>query len=110
VTVGGRGDEGQRAGPPDGGPEREAARTLTGYLALIAAIVLHVMVGALLPLTPALGPGWMLPVSIVAWVAAVFVIWRWHRIRPIATLFVPFAMLGAWYLVLWLGSELLGWG
>jgi len=87
-----------------GDPEREAARTLTGYLALTAAVVLHVMVGALLPLTTARGPTWMLGVSVVAWVAAAVLIWRWHRVRPIATMLVPFALLGAWYLVLQIGA------
>ena len=98
-------DRGSRAGDDagahhDGDLEREAARTLTGYLALTAAVVLHVMVGALLPLTTALGPRWMLAISVVAWVAAAVLIWRWHRLRPIATMLVPFALLAAWYLAL----------
>lgn len=77
--------------------ERIAARALAGYLALIPAIALHLMVGALLPLSTAFGPPWLLVVSIVVWAAAAIVIWRWHRRRPIATLFVPFAVLGLWY-------------
>ncbi len=111
-------DDGARGDRPGGRPgadhdadvEREAARKLTSYLALTAALVLHVMVGALLPLTTALGPRWMLAASVLAWVAAAMLIWRWHRLRPIATMLVPFAVLGAWYLALQIGSAVLGWG
>lgn len=90
--------------------EREAERQLTGYLALAGALILHVMVGALLPLTPQLGPRWMLVVSVVAWAATAALIWRWHRIRPITTLLLPFALLSAWYGALRTGSVLFGWG
>ena len=90
-------------------PEAEAARNLSAYLALAGAIVLHVMVGALLPLTTALGPRWMLAASVTAWVATAVLIWRWHRSRPIVTLFVPFALLGVWYLALQAGARYLGW-
>lgn len=94
----------------DRSPEREAARVVTGYLALIPALLLHVMVGALLPLTSALAPTWFLAITVLGWVAAVTLIWRWHRRRPVATLFVPFGVLGAWYLLLELGQRTLGWG
>jgi len=97
-------------GDQDGSAERDAARVLTGYLALIPALVLHVMVGALLPLASAVAPQGMLVASVVGWVAGAGVIWRWHRTRPIATLFVPFGVLGLWYLALEVGQRSLGWG
>ena len=103
---------GEGGSPPrgDGSPAHDAARTLTGYLALIPALGLHVMVGALLPLTTALAPRWFLAVSVAGWIAAVVLIWRWHRQRPVTTLFVPFGVLGLWYLGLEGGQRLLGWG
>lgn len=101
---------GDRGARDDGSPELQAARTLTGYLALAAALVLHVMVGALLPLTPQLAPRWMLAVSVAAWIGGAVLIWRWHRVRPIVTMLVPFAVLGAWFVALRLGAAVLGWG
>lgn len=90
--------------------EDRAARALSGYLALGGAIVLHVMVGALLPVTVALAPRWVLAVSVAAWVVAAVLIWRWHRRRPIITLLVPFGLLALWYGTLQLGGAWLGWG
>jgi hypothetical protein len=90
--------------------EEQAARALSGYLALGGAIVLHVMVGALLPVTVALAPRWALGVSVAAWVVAAVLIWRWHRRRPIITLLVPFGLLAVWYGALQLGGAWLDWG
>jgi hypothetical protein len=95
---------------PRGAAEEQAARALSGYLALAGAIVLHVMVGALLPVTVTLAPRWMLAVSVAAWVAAAVVIWRWHRRRPIVTLLVPFGVLALWFGAVRLGGAWLGWG
>ncbi len=100
-------------GHPDGepaGPERLAALTLSGYIALAGALLLHVMVGALLPLAQGLAPTWAMAVSAVVWVWGAVLLWRWHRARPIVTLFVPFGVLAVWWALLRAGQAWLGWG
>lgn len=93
----------------DQAPE-DAARRLTARIALAAALVLHLMVGALLPATPQLAPPWGLPVFATLWFVAVAVILRWYRARPITAMLVPFALVGAWLATLWIGRTLFGWG
>lgn len=87
-----------------------AAHRLTARITLIGALVLHLMVGALLPTTPQLAPAWGLPVFATLWFVAAALILRWYRTRPITTLLLPIALVGSWLATLWAGANLFGWG
>ena len=87
-----------------------AAQQFTARITLIGALVLHLMVGALLPTTPQLAPPWGLPVFATLWFVTAAMILRWYRTRAIITLLLPIALVGAWLVTLWVGANLLGWG
>jgi len=77
--------------------------------AVIIGIVLYLIVGYFYLFTGLMAP--------VPWVAALWIVWvgglmlivRWRTRRPYAVLIIPFAAMGLWMLVLWLGDQLLGW-
>lgn len=87
-----------------------AARRLTARITLIGALVLHLMVGALLPTTPQVAPAWGLPVFVTLWFVIAALILRWYRTRAITTLLLPIMLVGVWLVTLWAGTNLFGWG
>lgn len=87
----------------------QAAHRLTARITLIGALLLHLMVGALLPTTPQLAPAWALPVFATLWFVVAALILRWYRTRAITTLLLPIALVGVWLATLWAGSNLSGW-
>jgi hypothetical protein len=87
-----------------------AAHRLTARITLIGALVLHLMVGALLPTTPQLAPPWGLPVFATLWFVTAALILRWYRTRAITALLLPIALVGIWLATLWAGANLFGWG
>jgi len=118
-----RRDDGEAGHDPDTPPDAEdplaalgdrdlsrAAHRLTARITLIGALVLHLMVGALLPTTPQLAPAWALPVFATLWFVIAALVLRWYRIRAITTLLLPMALVVVWLATLWAGSNLFGWG
>jgi hypothetical protein len=86
-----------------------AGRDVAGVIALVTAVVLHLVVGVFVLASGLLAPGWAVALLVAAWGACWVPVWRWRRTHPIRTMLVPFAMATVWWLTITAGDAWLGW-
>lgn len=80
-----------------------------GIAAVVVAAVLQLGVGFITLTSGLVAPLWAIVLLALVWFAAVAVIVRLARTRPLLTLAVPVANAAVWLGTLWFGDVALGW-
>lgn len=86
----------------------QPGRDLAAVIALVAAVVLHLIVGVLHLTIGLVAPGWAVIALNIEWLAMAALLWRWRR-RPAPLLAVPFISAAILLTTVMLGDRLLGW-
>ena len=97
-------------------PERGAAaantdvlRRVAGMVAVILAAALQLAVGYFTLVSGLVAPAWAVALLGLVWVAAVVILVRTARTRPLAAPLVPVLNIAVWWAAMLAGGQWLGW-
>lgn len=87
---------------------RDQGHVLASIVGLVAATLMHLVVGVFVFSSGLIAPGWAVLLLSLMWVGAAWLVWRWRK-RPLLAMLVPIGTAAVWWVTMLLGDALLGW-